>query len=299
MSSCDDTPQGITPDELEARLDVARAELLQHLTDTSGLNSLYESLMNAERADGDSVEAAPQVSHSTHAQGVIAIRTLLLFLGQAHAIADKLDRAFDLTAAREDGGARVSKGILSQDALEQNLTRARNRGVADVHARVQDLNHALVQDTCFTLAVIAPACEHARVLLKVVNRARNSSRGVDRLLDQALDRAASMTKDLVKNLDHANHHANTLNRLYPDQPWPHLRELSTGQVDASRADLINAEIVCLPVLSDFIWSDETIWPRNVDKKSLREHSVRLRDGAYAGMYIVQGERREEKIDVLQ
>ncbi|MFE5924015.1 hypothetical protein [Streptomyces sp. NPDC056468] len=299
MSSNEDAPQGITPDELETRLDVARAELLQHLTDTSSLSSLYESLLKTEQADGHSVRVASQVSHSMNARGVIAIRTLSLFLCDARRIADKLDRAFDLSAARRAGHAQVDKGILSQAALERNLTRARDRGVADVHARARDLNHALMPDICFTLDVLAPAYEHARVLLEVVNRVGKSGRGVDHLLDQALDRAASMAKDLIKNLDHANHHANTLNSLYPGQPWPRLSELGEAEVDASRADLTSVEIVGLRVLSNFIWSDETKWPHHLDRESLLENSVKVPDGMYAGMYIVQGERKEERINALQ
>ena len=55
--------------------------------------------------------------------------------------------------------------------------------------------------------------------------------------------------------------------------------LVTGQVDASGADLSEVRIEQLDALSGTIWTDQTIWPPDIEDQVLT-HSEEIRPGVY-------------------
>ncbi|MEU6555357.1 hypothetical protein ABZ915_34615 [Streptomyces sp. NPDC046915] len=206
----------------------------------------------------------------------------------AHALAHAHDLA--QSPARDLVGALLRIPDLARD---RDLAQARDLAFALARDLARD--RALVHDDLLRVPDLDQ--DHrdlAHGLVLKLARARRRVPDLVPYLDRALNRARNLA--LVLDLTHELTHALTLALALalPTWPWAELRELADGQVDASGADLTRVDVSDLTVLSNVIWSDDTLWPAGT-RPRIRAHSDELRPG----VYLVRGGNERENANTLR
>ncbi|WP_405600367.1 hypothetical protein OG741_21815 [Streptomyces sp. NBC_01410] len=293
MSNPEDMPEKLTDAQLDALLDSTGSDLLRYLQATSDTSTLLSAFLTADQTTLETPAALYDEWATRQAQAAIAIRALARGLDRVGNSASDLDSALARALAR----ARDFDHALPRDLVraldnafdldlkldhEVDLGRALDRARDHARELIRALDNAFDHARELALALqleIDREVDLVRAfdLVSALGSARASARDSARALDRARDLidALSGAHDLLPNSD----------RTISVQSWHRLRKLAEGQVDASGADLRQTDVTDLSLLTNFIWSDETLWPPGT-KQRIRVRSRELRPG----VYLVRGGR---------
>jgi len=275
----------LTDRQLDLLLAAANKEILQHIeaaanptqtltaimAQNTGTNAVIQGATGASGPEAGQLRAALMIGiRSTTHRLVLGLAAL--YLGRAHNSAldcdfplgsnSAPDPALDSDLAHAHALARALARVL--DSL---LDSPLNRAIALVHARALAVTVALDLDRARDFDR-ARALDRALDSVRVRALALGRARALDRRRDRALDRALDSALDSGRGPALAHALAQEL-----------ARSIDAHQVDASGADLSEVRIEQLDALSGTIWTDQTIWPPDIEDQ-VRTHSEEIRPGVY-------------------